>query len=110
MVEGVIGAFRCSLIPRQPDADVMVWVVVGDLPPAYLVHEPGDSWQDALASYVTEMSLWVDAVRAGKQPGDDIIPVNVPATRENAGLLAQRLQFIQTRLVDVDPDSVGRDI
>jgi hypothetical protein len=56
------------------------------------------------------MSLWVDAVRAGKQPGDDIIPVNGPATRENAELLAQRLQFIQARLVDVDPDSVASDV
>lgn len=109
-IAGVLGVFRCSLIPRQPDADVMVWVIVGDVPPAYIVHEPGDSWQDALAGYVSEMQRWVDAVRAGQQPGADIIPVDVPATSENADLLASRLGFIQTRLVDVDPTSVASDV
>jgi hypothetical protein len=88
----------------------MVWVVVGDVPPAYVVHEPGDSWQDALAGYVSEMQRWVDAVRVGQQPGDDIIPVNAPATTENAELLASRLGFIRTRLVDVDPASVESDV
>jgi len=105
-----IGVFRCSLIPRHPEADVMVWVVVGDVPPAYIVHEPGDSWQDALAGYVSEMERWVDAVRAGQQPGDDIISVNVPATSESAEALASRLGFIRTNLVEVDPSSVKNDI
>src|SRR6185437_250404 len=110
VVEGVVGAFRCSLIPRQPDADVMVWVIVGDLPPAYLVHESGDSWQDALGGYVKEMRRWVDSVVAGKEPGADIIPVDTAPTRDNAALLASRLEFIQTRLVDAAPDSVANDV
>ncbi|HEY4304722.1 MAG TPA: hypothetical protein VGM82_09655 [Gemmatimonadaceae bacterium] len=87
VLAGDVGAFRCSLIPSQPNADVMVWVVVGDLPSAYLVHEPGDSWQDAFAAYVTELSRW-----------------------ENDERLASRLEFIRTRLVDVDPDSVVSDV
>jgi hypothetical protein len=106
----LLGVFRCSLIPRQPDADVMVWVIVGDVPPAYVVHRPGDSWQDALAGYASEMQRWVDAVRAGQRPGDDIIPVDAPANAENAELLASRLEFIRTRLVDVDPTSVQSDV
>jgi hypothetical protein len=109
-IEGVVGVFRCTLMPSHPDADMMVWVVVGDLPPAYLVHEPGDSWQDALAAYVDEMGRWVAAVRSGESPGDDIIPVNVAPTLEHAELLASRLEFIRERLVEVDPDSVERDI
>jgi hypothetical protein len=110
VVEGVVGAFRCSLVPRQPDADVMVWVVVGDLPSAYLAHEPGDSWQDALRGYIGEMRRWVDAVLDGQAPGADIIPVNAPATRENAALLASRLDFLQARLLDAEPDSVPNDV
>ena len=108
-IEGVLGVFRCGLIPSQPDADVMVWVVVGDLPPAYLVHEPGDSWQDALDIYTTEMGRWVDAVRTGGAL-DDIIPVNVPPSREHADMLASRLEFIRTRMVEVDPATVERDV
>src|SRR4051812_46141723 len=57
----VLGVFRCALIPSQPDADVMVWVVVGDIPTAYIAHEPGDSWQDALFGYVDEMERWIAA-------------------------------------------------
>lgn len=108
-IAGVLGVFRCALIPSQPDADVMVWVVVGDLPPAYLVHEPGDSWQDALAAYVDEMERWVEAVREGR-PLEGVIPVNVAPTREHADRLASRLAFIRTRLVDVDPRTVESEV
>jgi hypothetical protein len=103
---GTVAVFRCALIPRSPEADVMVWVVVGDLPAAIITHEPGDSWQDALAGYVTEMTYWVDAVRSGNPIDRNIIPVDLLPTRENADLLASRLEFLRTRLVDVDPDSV----
>ncbi len=109
-LDGVLGVFRCTLLPSHPDADVMVWVVVGDLPAAYLVHEPGDVWQDALTGYVHEMERWVAAIRAGEVPGDDIVPVSVAPTTEHAELLAARLAFIRSRLLDVDPDSVESDI
>ena len=108
-IRGVLGVFRCSLIPSHPDADVMVWVVVGDLPSAYLAHEPGDSWQDALHGYVEEMAPWVEAVQAGRAV-DGLIPVDVPATPPHAELLASRLAFIRTRLLDVDPRSVASDV
>jgi hypothetical protein len=109
-ITGVVGVYRASLIPSQPNADIMVWLVVGDLPPAYIAHEPGDSWQDALIGYVTEMERWVDVVRNGEMPGDDIIPVNVPATAAFADRLASRLAFIRARFIDVDPDSVESDV
>jgi hypothetical protein len=108
-IRGVLGVFRCTLFPSHPDADVMVWVVVGDLPSAYLAHEPGDSWQDALRGYVEEMELWVDAVRAGRTVGG-LIPVDTPATPHYAEMLASRLAFIHTRLLDVDPGSVESDV
>jgi hypothetical protein len=108
-IAGVIGVFRCTLVPSHPDADVMVWVVVGDLPPAYLAHELGDSWQDALRRYVEEMSAWVEAARSGASL-DDVIPVNAPPTPEYADMLASRLDFVRTRFVEVDPDSVASDV
>jgi hypothetical protein len=110
VVADVLGVFRCTLIPSRPDADVMVWVIVGDLPAAYIVHEPGDSWQDALIGYVTEMRRWVDAVKAGNPPAADIIPVNAPPTLETAEMLTSRLDFIQSRLLDVDPSTVKNDV
>ena len=82
-----IAVFRAALIPRQPDADVMVWVVVGELSAATVTHEPGDSWQDALASYVKQMRKW-----------------------ENADKDSSRLEWIEKELVDVDPRTVGNDV
>jgi hypothetical protein len=108
-IVGIVGVFRCSLLPRSPDADVMVWVIVGDLPPACIVHEPGDLWQDALTGYVSEMERWIEAVRAGTSL-DNIIPVNVLPSRESADMLASHLDFIRSRLLDVDPDSVKSDV
>lgn len=108
-ISGMLGVFRCTLVPSRPDADIMVWIVVGDLPSAYLVHEPGDSWQDALIGYVAEMEHWVDAARDGASL-EDVIPVNVAPTQENVLMLASRLDFIRSRLLDVDPDTVANDV
>jgi len=82
---------------------------MGDLPPAYLAFEQGDTWQDALAGYVTEMQEWVDAVRNG-DPLDELIPVNVAPTREHADMLATRVAFLRDRLVEVDPESIESDV
>jgi len=57
-------------------------------------------WQDALDGYIAEMQSWVDAVRAGDSI-DELIPVNAASTPENAAMLASRLEFIRTRLVDL---------
>jgi hypothetical protein len=109
-IAGVLGVFRVELLPaRERGADPTVWVVVGDLPPAYLVFEDGDSWQDALRGYSEEMQRWVDAVRTDESL-DDVIPVNVPPTKQHADLLARRLKFIHNQLVDADPASLESDV
>ena len=93
-VGGVIAVFLFELEPTQPDVDDRLWVVVGDLPPAYLVTEDAPTARDALTGYVDEMSRWVAAARAGAPVGD-LIPVNVPPTPENADLLERRLVFLR---------------
>lgn len=105
----MLGIFRCSLAPSDPRADAVVWVIVGDLPPAYIAYQPEDSWQDALRGYVEEMEELVEGVRTGASL-DDVIPVNAPATSEYADMLASRLEFITTHLLEVDPNSVENDV
>lgn len=97
-IAGVVGIFRVDFVAAGAGADPTVWVVVGDLPPAYLGFEEGDSWQDALAGYVDEMQGWVDAVRTGGS-FDEVIPVDAPRTAANADALASRLGFLRTRLL-----------
>ena len=54
-VAGVVGIFKFSVEPSYPDVDSLLWVITGDLPPAYLGTDRAHDWQSALARYVDEM-------------------------------------------------------
>lgn len=92
--------------PTDEDVDEWLWVVVGDLPPAYLVTDQAPDAPAALARYAEEMDRWVSAVRAG-EPADDLIPVQtaggrhpLPATPEHAEDLARRLRTLRELFLD----------
>lgn len=95
--EGILGVFFFEIIPRTPDADSTVWVITGDLPPAYVCND-SRTGAEALEAYVYEMQRWVDAARAGRSV-EDLIPVNVPPKLEFADMLASRLDFIRTKIL-----------
>jgi len=97
-VAGVVGVFQLKLVPARKDIDDTLWVVVGDVPPAYLVCDESPSWREALESYVYEMRRWVSAVRKGESV-EDIIPVNVEPTLSGADELDGRLTFISDRIL-----------
>ncbi|MBE7478991.1 MAG: hypothetical protein HS104_03225 [Polyangiaceae bacterium] len=104
-IPAVLGVFLFDIVPAQPEIDATLWVVVGDVPPAYLAVDPDASWQSALAGYVDEMRLWIAAVRAGT-PTTDLIPVDAEPTLEHADMLASRLDFIEAQLIEVPPASI----
>jgi hypothetical protein len=105
-IPGVLGVFQFDLEAR-PEVPSPLWVVVGDLPSAYLPGDDLPSWEAALDGYVWEMQRWVDAVRAGESV-DELIPTGVAPTVEHADVLASRLEFIRQRILAA-PDSVGSD-
>jgi hypothetical protein len=105
---GVLGVFVVRIRPAFPQAPSSLWVVVGDLPPAYMPSDEATDWRDALDAYIFIMSEWVAAVRAGA-PLDDVIPVAAPATLENADLLEKRLHFIKTSILGADPETISSD-
>jgi hypothetical protein len=107
-VAGVLGVFQVDLKPARPDVDSTLWVVVGDIPPAYLVQDDAPTWRDALRGYVAEMSRWVHAVEHG-QSLDDVIPVAAEPSLEHAEMLAGRLAFIQTEIIDAAEGEVEGD-
>ncbi len=90
----ILGVFLVKLEPAQPQVDEWLWVVVGDLPAAYLVTDNAPTVDEAIEGYVEEMQRWVDAVRAGDSV-DDLIPVNTPPTTEFADLLESRLRVLK---------------
>jgi hypothetical protein len=107
-VAGILGVFRVDLVP-DGGADPTVWVIVGDLPPAYIAYDAGDSWQDALRGYVAEMREWTVAAATGADVSG-LIPVNVPPTPDYAAQLSGRLDFLERNLLDVGPESFEGDV
>lgn len=95
--EGVLGVFSFEFDPIGSDVDSKVWIIVGDIPPAYVCNDNSNG-ASALDGYVKEMQAWVDAVKA-QGPIDHLIPVNVPPTMEYAELLERRLDFIRRNLL-----------
>ena len=93
-VGGIAAVFLFEIEPASTDVDGMLWVIVGDLPPAYLVVEESPTALDALKTYLELMQEWVIAVREEKST-EECIPVNRPATRENADTLETRLNFLK---------------
>jgi hypothetical protein len=102
-VGGVCAVFFFEIAPSSKKVDKWLWVVVGDLPPAYLVVDESPSPLAALRNYVDLMQEWVDTVKKGGQV-DDCIPVNAPATIEYADLLQRRLDFIRSEFLPLDHD------
>lgn len=99
----VLGVFLFHIEPRLDVVDHILWVVVGDVPPAFIVCDDAQDWKGALSAYVTEMQRWVHAVRANSTL-DGIIPVNVSATQEHAEMLSSRLSFITGYILDGKDD------
>jgi len=93
---GVVAVFLARL-DVAAEADDVLWLVVGDLPPAYLVVDDTDSSRDALRTYISLMRDWVAA--AGEQRDtSELIPVNVEANPANAEALATRLDLLESLL------------
>ena len=107
-VAGVLGVFQVHLIPAQRNVDSALWIVVGDLPPAYLAMDDSPTWREALQGYIYEMRQWVNAVKQGDSL-DDLIPVAAEPTLEHADMLASRLAFIEEKILAVPDDDLESD-
>lgn len=104
----IVSVFFFRITPSRLEVDTELWVVVGDLPPAYLICDNAHTWQQALDAYGVEMMEWVKAVHAGKSV-EKIIPVNVPPTQQYADMLESRIKTIWEKFVDVPPETLPTD-
>ena len=101
---GILAVFLFRIVPGEK-ADEWIWIIVGDLPPAYLTVDICPNPATALDGYIGAMQEWVDAAFGGKSVAD-LIPVNVPATREYAELLQSRLEFLDERILSEYQDDL----
>jgi hypothetical protein len=95
---GVVAVFLFRIVPSRIDIDEWLWVVVGDIPSAYLVTDNCNSPSQALEGYIDEMTKWVKLAKRGRS-STKVIPVNVSPTIENAEALEGRLKFLRDVLV-----------
>jgi len=97
-IGGVVAVFLFKIIPNSSDVDKCLWVIVGDLPPAYIVTEDSPTAADAIEAYCSEMEAWVEAAERGESV-EELIPVNAPATPDFAIQLKGRLEFLRDQIV-----------
>ena len=97
-VGGIVAVFLASISTTSSDVDDTLWIVVGDLPSAYLVTDESPDAVEALKTYIAEMRLWIEAARTGVG-FDEVIPVPVEPTREAADSLEKRLAFLEREVL-----------
>jgi hypothetical protein len=95
---GIVGVFLFRFVPTRKDVDEWVWVITGDLPPAYITCEESPNPATALDAYIGAMLEWVKAVDDGA-PTDQLIPVNVAPSKDNAARLKMRLDFLDEKIL-----------
>lgn len=78
-IGGVVAVFLLRIEPASPEVDDQLWVVVGDLPTAYLVTDQAPDGEAALRLYIGEMRRWIDAIR-NQLDLENVIPVETPRT------------------------------
>jgi hypothetical protein len=109
-IDGILFIFLFKIQPARVGVDSWVWVIVGDIPSAYITCDECKTPYEALDGYIGEMEQWVEAVRAGKSVAE-LIPVNVPPTAKYAEMLSQRLDFLEENILPylegADPSSHG---
>jgi len=101
----IVAVFLFKIVPSRENVDEWIWVIVGDLPPAYLTIDVCTNPATALDGYIGAMLEWVDAAQKGKSIAE-LIPVNVPASKENANMLKTRLDFLNEKILSEYQDDL----
>lgn len=94
----IVAVFLFKFKEKIKGTDEFLWVVVGDLPPAYFVVDETPNPKEALKAYCELMEDWVKAVRSGASL-EDIYPIAVPPTEEYARMLSSRIESLRNDII-----------
>ena len=97
-VGGVVAVFGVFIGPPLTSGDTSLWVVVGDLPSAYLVTDELPSPREALEAYGEMMESWAVAVTENGDLAEEF-PVAAAPTCENARMLRARIGFLRDDII-----------
>jgi hypothetical protein len=95
-VGGVFSVFLFHIQPSRSEVDPWIWIMVGDIPPAYLPISDCDSPAEAFHTYLRGMRKWVEYAKKEQTGSEDeeVPPVNLPATPEWADHLGMKLDVL----------------
>jgi hypothetical protein len=97
-VGDVVGVFLVEFARAVGRTDRQLWVVVGDLPSAYLVTDHAPTATAALREYCVLMERWAQAVLDGRSL-QRCFPVEAPATSTNARSLLRRVRTLRDSIL-----------
>jgi hypothetical protein len=107
-VGGIFAVFFFHVRSSRPDVEPWIWIIVGDIPPAYLPLTDCRTPAEVFRTYMRGMSNWVELARNSQKgtPEQGVPPVNVPATPEWAERINQKLYGLT---LAVKPFFEGKD-
>jgi hypothetical protein len=97
-VGGVVAIFLFRVTIRGVEDSEWIWVVVGDLPSAYMEFEPSHSPRAALLRYIVGVEAWLTAPEEEREDGD-LIPIVVPAGAEFIETLKGRMDTLRSGIL-----------
>lgn len=91
----ILNIFYFKIIPDHISCDDdFVWIIVGDIPPAYIDIISATNAFEALYCYIHLMDEWVKKVKKGDST-DECFPINAPQKRKYAKMLESRLKILK---------------
>lgn len=100
-VGGIYAIWLYEFCEPIDNIDTFLWIIVGDIPPAYLVTEQLKDFRAALRCYIDLMRDWIKAVVEGLDL-ESRIPVSAEPTLENAVSLETRLNFLERNVLSLN--------
>lgn len=97
-IGGIVAVFLFKFVEKIQRTDEFLWVIVGDLPPAYLVIDNSPTPKEALEGYCELMEDWVNAVRNGTSL-KEVYPVAASPTLEHAKMLSSRIELLRNDIL-----------
>ncbi len=95
---GVVAVFFFHIEPARADVEEWLWVLVGDLPWAYIDIESTTLPSQVLERYVEGAIRWVEYAKSGN-PDDPQAPLDLPRTMENAEKLETSVAFLKQHMI-----------
>ena len=94
----VFSVFLVEIDPQPTGVDRWLWVIVGDIPSAYLVTDESPNPIAAAETYIGLMRSWIGMAREGES-SSTTFPVNLPTTPESANRLERKIDSLQQHIL-----------